>query len=165
MSRKDENLWIREGADRGEWRDAERARLNRREIQHALWSGEISRRDLVKWGLFTGAGLIAPIGGLSPFVGSAHAQTSSAVPTGLPASPTFGVAPLLDRGNEGLNDGINLRLPSESLQDFANLEYDINLMFADKAWDSNGQLDMDTAEFNGFLGDQMTVNLAWKPFN
>jgi FtsP/CotA-like multicopper oxidase with cupredoxin domain len=454
MSRKDETVWIREGGDRGKWRDAERARLNRREIQHALSSGEVSRRDLVKWGLFTGAGLLAPIGGLSPFAHAQIAATASSpsssgqngtgVPTGLPASPTFGVAPFssplyrfdilpqfyvpgsaaaqhpvpsipqsttalnptptaqanttqqtldpalvngttgltgpiegrppgpvwahqqfsqlppqvqidivtedaradttyhpgvasnfnsginqastipfafnpnfpvqtnnsmwafngtlppklivarygtpilfrehndlpadvtangvngfgrhtltthehnghhgaendgftgayffpnqfydyhypwtlagwtsintnatdrhagapdgnggitkvpgdwhetmsshwfhdhmftftdqnvykglagmtniyssLDRGNEGLNDGINLRLPSGSLQDFANLQYDINLMFVDKAWDSNGQLDMDTLQLNGFLGDQMTVNHCWKPF-
>jgi manganese oxidase len=455
MSRKDESLWVREGADRGRWRDAEEARLNRREIQQALNSGQISRRDLVKWGLYTSAGVIAPIGGLSPFVRSAHGQTAASthfatgaggtgVPTGLPHSPTFGVAPFssplyrmdilpqyyvpgsqaakypmpsiprsttalsptptaeanttqqpvnpllvngtrgltgpiegrppgsiwahqkfsefppqiqidintqnagansayspgvasnfnsginasssvpgafnpnfpaqtnnsmwlfegtlppklmisrygfpalmreynnlppsitqngvnnfgrhtitthehnghhgsendgftgayfypgefydyhypwtlagwttintgatvqqagtpdgnggiikvpgdwhetmsshwfhdhmftftdqnvykglagmnniysaLDRGNEGHNDGVNLRLPSGTQQDFGNLEYDINLMFADKAWDKNGQLDMDTAQFDGFLGDQMTVNLCWKPF-
>ncbi len=70
----------------------------------------------------------------------------------------------LDRGNEGHNDGVNLMLPSGTEQDFANLEYDINLMFADKAWDRNGQQDMDTAQFDGFLGDQMTVNLTWKPY-
>jgi manganese oxidase len=451
MPRQDESLWVREDEDRGKWRDAERARLNRREIQQALNSGQISRRDLVKWGLYTSAGVIAPIGGLSPFVRSAAAATpfkagahGTGVPTGLPVSPTFGVAPFssplyrmdilpqyyvpgsqaakypmpsipqtttalsptptveanttqqpvnpllvngttgltgpiegrppgptwahqkyhefqpqiqitidtedaaanysyhpgvasnfnsgisasstvpgafnpgfpaqtnnslwlfegtlppkllisrygfpalmreynklpfsitqngvnnfgrhtisthehnghhgaendgftgayffpgefydyqypwtlagwttintgaterqaggpdgnggivkvpgdwhetmsshwfhdhmftftdqnvykglaamnniysaLDRGNEGLNDGVNLRLPSGTQQDFGNLEYDINLMFADKAWDKNGQLDMDTAQFDGFLGDQMTVNLCWKPF-
>jgi manganese oxidase len=451
MSRRDENLWIREGGDRGKWRDAERARQNRREIQQSLSKGEMSRRDLVKWGLFTSAGLLAPIGGLSPFVRSAHAFSTgtagTGVPTGLPVSPTFGQAPFsgplyrfdilpqhyvpgsqaasnpvssipqnpeplsptptaqanttpqpldpnlvngqtgltgpiegrppgpiwahqrfnqfppqveidvtvedtktagknesyspgvaaqfnngiladkaiapafnlqfpsqtdnsmwtyngtfppklviaryghpilfrqhndlstditdngvnafgtntltthehnghhgsendgftgayffpnqfydyhwpwtlagwttintqatdpqagapdgaggiinvpgdwhetmsthwfhdhrftftdqnvykgiagmtniyssLDRGNEAHSDGINLRLPSGSLQDYANLEYDINLMFADRAWDSNGQLDMDTVQFNGFLGDQITVNFCWKPY-
>jgi manganese oxidase len=452
MSHQDESLWVREDADRGKWRDAERARLNRREIQKYLNSGEISRRDLVKWGLYTSAGLLAPIGGLSPFVRSGHAQDAvtannnngggngKGVPTGLPASPTFGVAPFssplyrfdilpqytypgtaaaaypvpsipvstiapsptptaqanttqqtlnpalgtgtgpiegrppgsiwahqqfsefppqiaiqvttgnvgpntayspgvtsnfnsginaastvpaafnpnfpaqtnnsvwtfnetfppklmisrygfpiifrhqngtpfsissngvnafgrhtlsthehnahhgaendgftgayfypgefydyhypwtlagwttintgatvpqagapngnggiiqvpgdwhetmsshwfhdhmftftdqnvykgiagmnniysaVDRGNEGHNDGINLLLPSGTQQDYGNLEYDINLMFADKAWDSTGQLDMDTTQFNGFLGDQMSVNLCWKPF-
>jgi FtsP/CotA-like multicopper oxidase with cupredoxin domain len=450
MSRREGHLWLSTEADRGKWRDAERARQNRREIQRALSSGEVSRRDLMKWGLFTTAGLIAPIGGLSPFVRTASAQTfatgatGTGVPTGLPASPTFGVAPFssplyrfdilpqfdvpgsaaaqhpvpsiprsftalsptptaqanqtqqqldpklvggktgltgpiegrppgpiwahqqfsqlppqvqieittkdatantsyqpgvasnfnsginpastipfsfnphfpvqtnnsmwafqgtmppkliiarygtpilfrehnklpadvtkngvncfgrhtltthehnghhgaendgftgayffpnqfydyhypwtlagwtsinthatdpragapdgnggitkvpgdwhetmsshwfhdhmftftdqnvykglagmtniyssLDRGNESHNDGVNLRLPSGNLQDYANLQYDINLMFADKAWDSNGQLDMDTAQFDGFLGDQMTVNLCWKPF-
>ena len=74
----------------------------------------------------------------------------------------------LDRGDESVNDGVNLRLPSgynETLHPgWGNLDYDVNLMLADKAWDSNGQLNMDTLAFQGFLGDQMTVNLAWKPF-
>jgi manganese oxidase len=449
MSRKDSNdgLWIRETADKGKLRDAERARKNRRELQGVLNSGQVSRRDLMKWGLFTAAGTLAPIGGLSPFVRSAHAfgggGNGSGVPTGLPASPTFGVTPFseplyrfdilpqgsigpgspvsplpgvipvnptplnptpvaqvdttkthtlnpalgtgtgpnegrppgpiwahqqfstfppawaielttgdvttnnaynpgvasnfnnninqaspvpaalsaasafpvqtnnsmwtfaqtfppklimarygqpilfrhhngtpyditqngvnnfgrhtltthehnghhgaendgftgayfypgqfydyhypwtlagwttintgatdlhagapngsggitkvpgdyretmsshwfhdhmftytdqnvykgvagmtniyssIDRGNEGINDGINLQLPSGTAADWGNLQYDINLMFADKAWDSNGQLDMDTTQFDGFLGDQMTVNLCWKPY-
>jgi manganese oxidase len=469
MSRQDKTRWVSEDADRGQWRDAERARLNRLEIQEALNSGQVSRRELVKWGLYTSAAVMAPIGGLSPFVSSAHADATltspggSGVPTGLPASPTFGIAPFsspmyrmdilpqyyvpgseaakypvasipqlakalsptptaeanttqqpvnpllvngtkgltgpiegrppgsiwahqkfsefvpqiqieintqnamtnsqgfapaattanpnngqtiqgyhpgvasnfnnginqsspvpaafnpnfpvqtnnsmwlfegtlppklmisrygfpalmreynnlpfsptqngvnnfgkhtitthehnghhgsendgftgafffpgqfydyhypwtlagwtsintgakvpqaggpdgnggivkvpgdwhetmsshwfhdhmftftdqnvykglagmnniysaVDRGNEGLCDGINLQLPSGTGQDFANLEYDINLMFADKAWDSNGQLDLNTVQFDGFLGDQMTVNLCWKPF-
>ncbi len=450
MSRKNESLWVGERADRGKWRDAERARKNRREIQHALSNGEVSRRDLVKWGLLTTAGLMAPIGGLSSFVRTANAAGDPAgvgVPTGLPASPTFGVAPFsgplyrfdilpqnlvpgsaaarhplptilpnfplsptptaqanqtqqpvdpllvngqtgltgpiegrppgpvwahqgfsqyppqvqidvtvkdaspellgynpgvlpqfnngilplvdippikpafhqqfpaqtdnsmwlhngtlppklimarygtpmlfrlrnglpadvaqngvnafglhtitqhehnghhgaendgftgayfypnqfydyhypwtlagwttintgatdpragapdgnggitnvpgdwhetmsthwfhdhmftftdqnvykgiagmtniyssLDRGNESHNDGINLRLPSGSLTDWGNLEYDVNLMFQDRAWDSDGQLDMDTNQFNGFLGDQITVNQCWKPY-
>ena len=37
-------------------------------------------------------------------------------------------------------------------------------MLADKAWDQHGQLAMDIFEFDGFLGDRMTVNLAYKPF-
>jgi FtsP/CotA-like multicopper oxidase with cupredoxin domain len=74
----------------------------------------------------------------------------------------------LDRGDESVNDGVNLRLPSgysETLHSgWGNLDCDVNLMLADKAWDSNGQLTMDNIAFQGFLGDQMTVNLAWKPF-
>ena len=70
----------------------------------------------------------------------------------------------LDRGNEALNDGVNLRLPSGTEKDYGNLDFDVNLMLADKAWDANGQLTMDTLQFDGFLGDQMTVNFAWKPF-
>jgi len=98
MSRKD-GIWLRDDADKGKLRDAEVARKNRRELQGALTSGQVSRRDLVKWGLFTAAGTIAPIGGLSPFVRSAHAfgggsgSRGSGVPTGLPASPTFHVTP------------------------------------------------------------------------
>jgi FtsP/CotA-like multicopper oxidase with cupredoxin domain len=70
----------------------------------------------------------------------------------------------LDRGNEAINDGVNLRLPSGTTLDWGNLDYDVNLMFSDKAWDANGQLNMDIFQFDGFLGDRMTVNLAYKPF-
>ena len=70
----------------------------------------------------------------------------------------------LDRGNEAINDGVNLRLPSGTALDWGNLDYDVNLMFSDKAWDANGQLNMDIFQFDGFLGDRMTVNLTYKPF-
>ena len=70
----------------------------------------------------------------------------------------------LDRGNESINDGTNLRLPSGTSKSWGNLDFDVNLMLSDKAWDANGQMTMDTLEFDGFLGDQMTVNFAWKPF-
>jgi manganese oxidase len=70
----------------------------------------------------------------------------------------------LDRGNEAINDGVNFRLPSGTAKDWGNLDYDVNLLFADKAWDANGQLAMDILAFNGFLGDIMTVNLTYRPF-
>jgi manganese oxidase len=76
----------------------------------------------------------------------------------------FNLYSSLDRGNEALNDGINLRLPSGRAKDFGNLEYDVNLMMADKAWDAAGQLAFDIFDFDGFLGDRMTVNLAYKPY-
>jgi FtsP/CotA-like multicopper oxidase with cupredoxin domain len=53
---------------------------------------------------------------------------------------------------------------SVSGKSWGNLDYDVNLMLADKAWDANGQLAMDIFEFDGFLGDRMTVNLAYKPY-
>jgi FtsP/CotA-like multicopper oxidase with cupredoxin domain len=76
----------------------------------------------------------------------------------------FNIYSSLDRGNEGLNDGVNLRLPSGTAKSWGNLEYDINLMLADKAWDQDGQLFFDIFDFDGFLGDAMTVNLVYKPF-
>jgi len=76
----------------------------------------------------------------------------------------FNIYSSLDRGNESLNDGTNLRLPSGTAKSWGNLDYDVNLMLADKAWDANGQLSMDIFDFDGFLGDQMTVNLAYKPY-
>ena len=71
---RDDTFWLREDSDRRRIRDAENARRNRQEINTALTHGKISRRDLVKWGLFSTAGTIAAIGGLSPFV---KAQTPS----------------------------------------------------------------------------------------
>ena len=76
----------------------------------------------------------------------------------------FNIYSGLDRGNEGINDGVNLQLPSGTANDFGNLEYDVNLMLADKAFDQDGQLYFDIFNFDGFLGDAMTVNLIYKPF-
>ena len=76
----------------------------------------------------------------------------------------FNIYSGLDRGNEELDDGVNLRLPSGTAKGWGNLEYDINLMLADKAWDTDGQLFFDIFDFDGFLGDAMTVNLVYKPF-
>jgi manganese oxidase len=76
----------------------------------------------------------------------------------------FNIYSALDRGNEEINDGVNLRLPSGTAKPWANLDYDVNLMLADKAWDQDGQLLFDIFDFDGFLGDVMTVNLVYKPF-
>src|SRR5262245_850792 len=80
----------------------------------------------------------------------------------------FNIYSALDRGAEDMNGGVSLRLPSGqasvSGKAFGNLDYDVNLMLADKAWDRNGQLFMDIFDFDGFLGDAMTVNLAYDPF-
>ncbi len=76
----------------------------------------------------------------------------------------FNIYSSLDRGNEAINDGVNLRLPSGTAKDFGNLDYDVNLMLADKAWDANGQLVFDIFQTDGFLGDVMTANLVYRPF-
>ncbi|MBZ5726986.1 MAG: multicopper oxidase domain-containing protein [Acidobacteriia bacterium] len=76
----------------------------------------------------------------------------------------FNIYSGIDRGNEEINDGVNLRMPSGTAKPWANLDYDINLMLADKAWDQDGQLYFDIFEFDGFLGDAMTVNFCYKPF-
>src|SRR5262245_66629022 len=67
-------------------REAQKARDNRAEIVRALSLGQISRRDLFKWGIFTATGALVLKNGLSPFARSAFA----AVPTGTPRSPLFG---------------------------------------------------------------------------
>jgi FtsP/CotA-like multicopper oxidase with cupredoxin domain len=70
----------------------------------------------------------------------------------------------LDRGNEALDDGVNLRLPSGTERAWGNTEYDVNLVLADKALDPSGQMYFDIFNFDGFLGDMMTVNAAYKPY-
>ncbi|HJY35730.1 MAG TPA: hypothetical protein VJ260_12790, partial [Vicinamibacterales bacterium] len=86
-------LYLGGKVSRARLREAARARDNRREIVKALSQGQVSRRELLKWGLFTSAGLLAPIGGLNPFVSSAYATTGSDVPTGIPPSPLGDVQP------------------------------------------------------------------------
>src|SRR5579884_3292044 len=76
----------------------------------------------------------------------------------------FNIYSALDRGNEAINDGVNLRLPSGTAKSWGNLEYDVNLMLNEKAFDSEGQLFMDIFQFDGFIGDVMCVNLAYKPY-
>src|SRR5215831_2412310 len=73
-------------ASRIRQREAQNARNNRAEIIRALSIGQITRRDLYKWGLLTFGGL-ALKNGLSPFAPSAFAD---GVPTGTPRSPLFG---------------------------------------------------------------------------
>jgi FtsP/CotA-like multicopper oxidase with cupredoxin domain len=76
----------------------------------------------------------------------------------------FNIYSGLDRGNEAIDDGVNLRLPSGTAKSWGNLEYDVNLMLADKSFDRNGQLAMDIFNFDGFVADCMTVNLTYRPY-
>jgi len=59
---------------------------------------------------------------------------------------------------------VNLCLPSGSGLDWGNRDYDVQLLVADKAWDQDGQLFFDIFNFDGYLGDQMTVNWLYKPY-
>src|SRR5438445_889754 len=88
------SIYLPWNASKARQRDAERARQNRAEIVRELSWGRVSRRDLIKMGLFTSAGMLAPIGGLNPFVGNASGQVVPFdIPTGAPRSPLFGVKP------------------------------------------------------------------------
>ncbi|WP_433771836.1 Ig-like domain-containing protein [Pseudomonas putida] len=69
----------------------------------------------------------------------------------------------MDRGNEAIEDGVNLRLPSGTGLPWGNRDYDVNLMVADKAWDKNGQLWFNPFNTDGFLGDQILVNWQYQP--
>ena len=75
----------------------------------------------------------------------------------------FNIYSSIDRGSE-IPDGVNLCLPSGKAKDWGNLDYDVNLMLADKAWGADGQMHFDIFNFDGFVGDQMTVNLVYKPY-
>src|ERR1700719_4727582 len=77
-------------------REAQNARNNRAEIVKALSLGQITRRDLYKWGLLTTTGVIALKNGLSPLAPSAFAD---GVPTGTPLSPLFGAQKFTQRLN------------------------------------------------------------------
>jgi manganese oxidase len=68
-----------------------------------------------------------------------------------------------DRGNEEVNDGINLRLPSGTLLPSGNIDFDVNLVVSDAATDQSGQLFFDIFDTDGFLGDIPLVNFTYAP--
>ncbi len=76
----------------------------------------------------------------------------------------------LDRGNEAIEDGVNLRLPSGTHLSWGNRDYDINVEVASKAWGQDtsdgkeGQLWFNIFNADGFVGDRMTVNWMYKPY-
>jgi FtsP/CotA-like multicopper oxidase with cupredoxin domain len=61
-------------------------------------------------------------------------------------------------------NNVNLCFPSGSGLDWGNRDYDVNLVVADKAFDSTGQLWFNTFNTDGFVGDVMTVNFLYKPY-
>src|SRR5262247_88399 len=69
-----------------------------------------------------------------------------------------------DRGNEELADGVNLRLPSGRLLDWGNIDFDVDLVVSDAAFDPAGQLFFDIFTTDGFLGDVPLVNMTYAPF-
>jgi FtsP/CotA-like multicopper oxidase with cupredoxin domain len=77
------SFFISRKASQARLSEAENARQNRAEIVKARSQGQISRRDLLKAGIFTAGGLLIAKHGLNPFVNSAFAS----VPTGTPRSP------------------------------------------------------------------------------
>jgi len=78
-------------------REAARARENRLEVVKALSQGQITRRDLYRWGLFGVTGALALKNGFSPFAPSAFAAAE--VPTGTPRSPLFGATKFTQKLN------------------------------------------------------------------
>jgi manganese oxidase len=78
----------------------------------------------------------------------------------------FNIYSGMDRGNEASTDPVNFHLPSGTAKSYGNLEYDVNLMVADKAWDptASAQMYFNIFNFDGFIGDRMTVNLVDNPY-
>src|SRR2546422_10844466 len=56
--KKEELMFLSSQASKLRIKEAENARRNRQEIVKALADGQITRRDLFKWGLFTTGGLL-----------------------------------------------------------------------------------------------------------
>jgi FtsP/CotA-like multicopper oxidase with cupredoxin domain len=81
--KRGDKMFISKSASRIRQKEAQNARDNRAEIVQALSLGDITRRDLIKWGIFTSAGTLACKNGLSPFAPSAFAGS---IPTGAPRS-------------------------------------------------------------------------------
>ena len=79
-------MYISPKASRIRQREAQRARDNRAEIVKARSLGQVTRRDLIRWGIFTGERCPRLQERLDPLARSAFA----AVPTGTPRSPLFG---------------------------------------------------------------------------
>src|SRR5262245_35128242 len=100
-------MYISDKASRIRQREAQRARDNRAEIVKARSIGQISRRDLIRWGIFTSSGLLVCKNGLSPWARSAFAD----VPTGTPRSPLYGAK----KFNQPLNR-LNYQAPTTITQ-------------------------------------------------
>ena len=80
MKHEEDGFFLSEKASKARLREAENARKNRAEIVKAYSQGKVTRRELVKWGLITTGGLLAPIHGLNPFVNSAYGAVAPARP-------------------------------------------------------------------------------------
>ena len=70
----------------------------------------------------------------------------------------------LDRGNEDIDDGVNLMLPSGKGDDYGNTQYDVNLAISNPALDKKSQLYFDIFDTDGFLGDILATNGVYYPY-
>jgi FtsP/CotA-like multicopper oxidase with cupredoxin domain len=70
----------------------------------------------------------------------------------------------VDSGNEAARHPGALGLPSGTAKPWGNLDYDINLVLGNYAFDQNQQHVFDSIDTDGFLGDIVTVNNAFAPY-
>jgi manganese oxidase len=108
-------MYISPKASRIRQREAQRARDNRAEIVKARSLGQVTRRDLIRWGIFTAGGTLVCKNGLSPFARSAFAT----VPTGVPRSPLYGAQKFAQPLNR-----LNLQTPVPVTRYQRGSEYD-----------------------------------------
>jgi FtsP/CotA-like multicopper oxidase with cupredoxin domain len=140
------------------------------------WSTTLARRDKINTGATDArasgpdghGGLVKVAGDFREIQGTMWAHdhrfffTAENVYKGNLGMVTYYSGP--DRGNETLNDGVNLRLPSGKFLDFGNIDFDVNLILTDSAFDPTGQYFFDIFTTDGFLGDVPLVNMAYAPF-
>ncbi len=81
-------MYLSRKASRARQREAENARRNRAEIVKARSLGQVTRRELIKMGIFTAGGLLVAKNGLSPFAKSAFAQVVTSIPLSPFPQPT-----------------------------------------------------------------------------
>src|SRR5262245_56845220 len=109
-------MYLSEKASRIRQREAQRARDNRQEIHRALSLGQVTRRDLIRWGIMTWGGILVCKNGLSPLAPSAFADN---VPTGTPRSPLFGAKKFVSKMRR-----LNLQHPEPITKAPRNGEFD-----------------------------------------
>lgn len=141
-----------------------------------LWSTSLARRDIINTdakdkrasGPNDGTGLVKVPGDFREIQGTLWAHdhrsffTAENVYKGNIGMVNMYSGP--DRGNEELNDGVNLRLPSGKRLPWGNVDFDVNLIVSDSACDRDGQLFFDIFDTDGFLGDVALVNFQYAPF-
>src|SRR5262245_9938546 len=140
------------------------------------WSTTLARRDKINidasvpttGGPNNGTGIVRVAGDFREYQGTMWAHdhrfffTAENVYKGMLMMINYYSAK--DRGNEKLNDGTNLRLPSGSQLPFGNLDFDINLIISDAALDPDGQTFFDIFTTDGMIGDLPLVNFTYAPF-
>ena len=114
-------MYLLKDASRIRQAEAQNARNNRAEIVKALSQGQITKRELLKWGIFTTGGLLIAKNGLSPCARSAFAGG----PTGAPRTPLFGAQKFIEKFNRmryqkptALTKFATVRMPNLGLSEF-----------------------------------------------
>ena len=107
-------MYISPNASRIRQREAQRARDNRAEIVKARSLGQITRRDLISWGIFTAGGVLVCKNGLSPLAPQRLCRPSPRAPRAARCSGRKKFAQPLNRLNlqhPGADDALSRAAP------------------------------------------------------